>query len=67
MQIRGQRNRFGIAENLDTLFGLVQDHGAVFTVRKVTLELLLRGEFKFAVDIVRNLANDSFAIQFGAP
>ena len=67
MKSRGQRNRFGIAQNLDTPLGLIQDHGAIFAMCQMTLEFLFSGEFKFAVDIVRNLANDSFTIQLGAP
>jgi len=67
MQISGQRNRLGVAENLDAVPGLVQDHSAVFAVREMTLQFLLDRGFKLPVNVVRYLANDSFAIQLGAP
>jgi hypothetical protein len=67
MQIRRYRNRFGVAENLDALLRLVQDHGAVFAMREVSLEFLFCGGLELPVDVIRNLANDPFAIQFGAP
>ena len=66
-QVRWQGNWFGVAEYFDALLGLIQDHRAVFAVGKVALEFLLDGRFEFAIDVVRQLANDPFAIQFGAP
>jgi hypothetical protein len=33
----------------------------------VALELLFGGELQLPVDVIRDLVNDSFAIQFGAP
>jgi len=65
MHVSRQFDRLRIAKNLDAFPGLVQDHGAIFAMGKVTLEFLLHGWIEFAVNIVRDLANDAFAIQFG--
>src|SRR5215475_1218543 len=67
MQIRRQRNRLGITENLDAFFRLVQDHRAVFTVLEMPLELLFDCGLQLAINVVRQLVNDAFAVQFRPP
>jgi hypothetical protein len=65
--VTGQRNGTGIAQNFNRLARLIHDHGAVFAVREMALKLLLHHGIEIAVDVVRNLADDAFAVQFSAP
>lgn len=65
--IFGQRYRLGSAENLDSFPGLVDHHAAVFAMIEMALEFRGYRGVEFAVDIIRNLANDAFAIQLTAP
>ena len=66
-QAAGKRQWFGVTENLNRLFGLIEDHGAVFAVYEVAFELLLYGRIEIAVDVAGQLANDALAIQPAAP
>src|SRR5262249_9012654 len=67
VQIRRQRNRLRIAEYLDAFLGLIEDHRAVFAVLQMALELLLDCGLQLAVNVVRQLAYDAFAVQFRPP
>jgi hypothetical protein len=67
LDFSGQRNRLRIAQNIYAFLGLIENHGAVLTVRKMALKLLHNGGIEFAVNVVRQLEDDAFAIQFGAP
>jgi hypothetical protein len=59
--------RFAIAENPHRRSRLMDDLGAFFAVIQVLLEFLFRRSTQFAVEVVRNLENHAFAIQFGSP
>lgn len=62
-----KRNRLRIAENLNGLLGLIHDHRAIFAMLQVPFKFLLHDRIKVPVNVVRQLADDAFAIQFGAP
>src|ERR1043166_6160408 len=65
--LTGQRNGTGVTENFNRLPRLIHDHGAVFAVLKMALKFLFDDGIEIAVDVVRNLADDAFAVQLGAP
>src|SRR6266436_4571919 len=65
--VRGQFNRLRIAEYFHGQPGLIDHHFTVFTVLKMALKFLLHRRLEFTVDIVGNLSNNAFAIQFVAP
>ena len=65
--IRRQINGCGARVNLNGLAGLIDDHGAVFAVLQVAFQFLLQSGIEVAVYIVRQFADDMFAIQFGPP
>src|SRR5258708_5335763 len=65
--VRGQFNRLRIAEYFHGQPGLIDHHFAVSTVLEMAFEFLPGRQLEFAVDIVGNLANNAFAIQFVAP
>ena len=60
-------NRLRVAKNFNTFFGLIEDHRAVFAVFQMPFELLFNRGLELAVDVVRQFANDAFAIQFRPP
>ncbi len=60
-------NWFNAGENLNGLSRLVHNHGAVLAMLQMTLEFLLQGGVQVAVDVVRQFANDAFAIQLAPP
>ena len=60
-------DRFGAAVELDGLLGLVDDHGTILAVLEVALQLQLHGGIEIAVDVVRELADNPFAVQFRPP
>jgi hypothetical protein len=64
-QLCGQRDGLRVAEDLDALLGLIEDHGAIFAVTEMVFQFVLQLDGKFTIDIIRDLANDAFAIQFG--
>ena len=65
--VTGQRDGVRVTETFNRLARLIHDHGAVFAVPEMALEFLLHDGIEIAVDVVRNLADDTFAVQFGAP
>jgi hypothetical protein len=67
LQISGKRNGFGVAENFYAFASLVENQRAIFAMLEMTLQFLTVGEFELAIDVVRYLANDAFAIQFAPP
>src|SRR5258708_6228132 len=67
LYVRGQFNRLRIAEYFHGQPGLIDHHFAVSTVLEMAFEFLPGRQLEFAVDIVGNLANNAFAIQFVAP
>src|SRR5207245_7471327 len=62
-----KRDRFGITNNLNGFLGLIHDHCAIFAMLQMPLKFLLHDGIDISIDIVRQLADDAFAIQFGAP
>ncbi len=65
--VTGQRNGARVTENFNRLARLIHDHGAVFAVLEMALEFLPHDGIEIAIDVVRNLADDAFAVQFSAP
>ena len=63
------RERHGprVAKNFDRFPCLIHDHRAVFAVRQVAFKFLRDGKFELSVDVIRDLADDAFAVQFSAP
>ena len=62
-----KRNRLRIAQNLNGLLGLIHNHGAIFAMLQMPLKFLLHDRIKVSVDVIRQLTDDAFAIQCGAP
>lgn len=56
-------HEFGITENVHGQFCLIHHHFAVMAVVEMPLEILLRRENKLAIEVVRNFADDVFAVQ----
>ena len=67
LHVDGKLDRFRTAKNIHRQLRLIHHHFAIFTMRKMPLEFLLRRRLECAVDVVRNFANDAFAIQFVPP
>ena len=67
LHISRQFDRLRIAEDIHRQPGLIDHHLAVSTVFEMAFDFLLHREFELTVDIVRNLANEAFAIQFVPP
>jgi len=67
LHVAGQFDRFRIAEKLHGHPGLIDHDFALFTVFEMALEFLPHRQIEIAVDIIGNLANDVFAVQFATP
>ena len=65
--IRRKLDRARIAQNLDGFLGLVHNHGAVFTVVQMAFQLGLQTGIEIPVDVVGQLADNTFAIQLSVP
>jgi len=60
--------RTRVTENFNRLARLIHDHGAVFAVPEDGARVpAARRDRDRASIVVRNLADDTFAVQFGAP
>jgi hypothetical protein len=62
-----QGDGLGAAEEFNGLFRLIHDHRAVFAMLEMALEFLLDGGLEIAVDVIREFANDAFAVQLPPP
>jgi len=60
-------HELGIAENVHSQFRLIHDHFAMMAVIEMPLDIVLHRERKLAIEIVRNFADDVFAVQFVLP
>lgn len=67
LHVSRQSNGLRARIDLNGLAGLIDNHGAVFAVLEVALQLLLQSGIEFSVDIVRYFADDVFAVQLGPP
>lgn len=65
--VRRQRDGTRVTEDFNGFARLIHDHGAVFAMLEMALKFLLHDGIEVAVDVVRNLADDAFAVQFSAP
>jgi len=65
--VAGQRHRLRIAEKLNCFLRLVDNDRAIFAVPEMPLEFLLHGQIEIAVDIIGQLADNAFAVQFDSP
>jgi len=66
-QITRKLDWFGIAENLDGLFCLIHHQLAFVAFDEVALDLEFCGGIEVAINEVRKLADDFFAVQFAPP
>lgn len=62
MDGRGERQRFGIAENLNGFARGIDDDAAIAAGGQVLLEGLDKPGLKFAVEVIRELSNDFLAV-----
>jgi hypothetical protein len=56
-----------VTEDLDREPGLVHNQLAVFAIVQMALQVLLYGKVEFAVEIIREFVDNTFAVQFVAP
>ncbi len=59
-----QFHRLGIAKNFNRLFRLIHNEPALLAILKMALQVLLRRRIQIAVNEIRNIADNFFAVQF---
>ncbi len=65
--VAGKFDRFRITKNIYRQLRLIHHYLAIFAMLQVPLQFLLFRWLECAIDKVRNLANDAFAIQCVPP
>ncbi len=65
--VGGKFYRLRVTEYIYGQLRLIDHHRALSAVSEMPFDLLLRRDVEFAVDIVRDLANDAFTVQFDSP
>jgi hypothetical protein len=66
-QIARKFHWLAIAKNFDGHFGLIHDQFAFVALYEVALNFVLRRGIEFAIDEVREFADDFVAVQFAPP
>ena len=62
-RVLGERSRLGIAINLDGLLRSIDDEPAILALSQVLLNGCFQRRVELAIEVIRQLNNDSLAVQ----